>query len=161
MKLYQFLKYGVGVFFNILNLLLGGNLPPLACAGVVVEERGCLLVMKQPNGCYSFPGGFMRWREQPAQTAQRECREETGISIRTGTMVGSYIITSQRFHRMSTLTIIYRGKVIGGHLRPSLEGEPCWLSAEKLRGHLTPFHEDVLADYLHNVDTKMHVKQAR
>jgi ADP-ribose pyrophosphatase YjhB (NUDIX family) len=160
--LYQLLKQGVGIFFNILNQLMGGNLPPFACAGVVVEEQGRLLVMKQPDGNYSFPGGFMRWQEHPEQTAQRECYEETGLTISTGTVIGSYIITSHQFHRMSTLTTIYRGKVTGGHLRTSLEGEPCWLSANELRDHLTPMHENVLADYLsRDVHSEIPVKQSR
>lgn len=160
--LYRLLKQCVGVFFNILNLLMGGNLPPLACAAVVVEEQERLLVMKQPDGSYTFPGGFMRWQEHPEQTAQRECQEETGIMIHTGTVIGSYLITSHKFHRMSTLTTIYRGSMTGGQLRNGIEGQPCWLSVEQLRGHMMPLYEDVLADYLsRDVHSELFVKQSR
>ena len=37
--LYDLLKRGVSLCFNILNLLLGGNLPPFGSAAVIVEER--------------------------------------------------------------------------------------------------------------------------
>src|SRR5207244_10746590 len=31
----------------------------------------CFLLVKMPGHRLVFPGGFMRWREQPAETAQR------------------------------------------------------------------------------------------
>lgn len=145
---YELLKKLVGVFFNALNLLLAGNLPPFACSGVIVEEQDRYLVIRQPSGSFAFPGGFMRWREHPAQTAQRECEEETGLRIRTGNVIGYYSITSPQIDRMSTVNIIFQGEVLGGELRDSIEGHPCWLAADELRGKLTSLHKTVLEDYL-------------
>ncbi|WP_165423805.1 NUDIX hydrolase [Ktedonosporobacter rubrisoli] len=145
--LYRAFKKLVGVCFNILNFLLAGNLPPFACVGVIIEDQGRFLVVQLPEGGYAFPGGFMRWREHPTQTAERECREETGLHIRTHDVIGYYSITSPQLDRMSTLNIIYRGEVISGELHSSIEGRPCWLPEEGLQGKLTTLHRTILADY--------------
>jgi ADP-ribose pyrophosphatase YjhB (NUDIX family) len=144
---YEALKKCVSFFFNTLNLLLAGNLPPFACAGVVVEDEGRYLVVQQFKGDYAFPSGFMRWREHPAQTAQRESKEETGLDIRIGSVIGYYSITSHQIQRMSTVNIIFAGEVIGGQLRESIEGRPCWIREEDLHGKLTSLHKAILADY--------------
>ncbi len=36
---YSLLKKLVGIFFNILNILLAGNLPPFGCVCVIVEDQ--------------------------------------------------------------------------------------------------------------------------
>jgi ADP-ribose pyrophosphatase YjhB (NUDIX family) len=158
---YEALKKCVSVFFNVLNLLLAGNLPPFGSAGVVVEKEGRFLVVQQLKGDYAFPGGFMRWHEHPAQTVRRECKEETGLDIRVGNVIGYYSTTSHRIDRMSTLNIMFAGEVIGGQLHESIEGRPCWLREEELCGKLTTLHKTVLADYrrFRLQDHTMDVKQ--
>ncbi|HLI88092.1 MAG TPA: NUDIX domain-containing protein [Ktedonobacteraceae bacterium] len=158
---YEALKKCVSVFFNVLNFLLAGNLPPFGSAGVVVEKDGRYLVIQQLKGDFAFPGGFMRWREHPAQTVRRECKEETGLEVRVGNVIGYYSITSHRIDRMSTLNVIFTGEVVGGQLRESIEGRPCWMREEDLRGKLTTLHKAVLADYLRyrSQDHAMDVRQ--
>ncbi len=146
--LYQLLGKAVNISFNTLNLILAGNLPPLGCACVLVEKGGRLLVIEDTKDRFVFPGGFMRWREQPAQTAVRECEEETGLRLKIGELIGHHSIVSTRFDRMSTLIIIYQGEVVGGELRPSIEGQPCWHEAAYLRGRMSLYHEKILANYL-------------
>jgi len=75
--LYRVLRKSVGFSFNILNVCLVGNLPPQGCISVIVEDQGRYLLLKRPKGTLVFPGGFMRWREHPSQTAVRECKAET------------------------------------------------------------------------------------
>ena len=135
--LYSLLKKIVSISFNILNLLLGGNLPPLVGVNVIVEENERYLVLEHSNGKFSFPGGFMRWRERPAQTALREVKEETGLSLHLKGSLTHYSITSRNFLQMSTITIVYIGELIGGELRSSIEGKPCWRDEAQLRKHST------------------------
>jgi ADP-ribose pyrophosphatase YjhB (NUDIX family) len=153
--LYELLKRGVSVFFNTLNILLGGHLPPLGCAAVIVEERDHYLVVELPRGRVVFPGGFMTWREHPAQTAQREAQEETGLLVRVGELIGTYSSTSDRFTSMSTVSSVYAAEVLSGALRPSCEGRPCWLAEEELRMRLTDHSRGILDDYLrYNAEQK-------
>ncbi len=147
-RLYRLLKMQVGIFFNILNLLLLGNLPPFGCVSVVVVHQGKILVVERPEGGFVFPGGFMRWREHPPQTAQRECKEETGIHLQVNTLLGCRATPCGNFSGMSALTMIYNAEMIGGKLKGSVEGKPCWQSVEELRKHLQRQQMGILDLYL-------------
>ncbi len=111
--LYRVFKRLVGVCFNILNLLLAGNLPPFGSVCVVVEDQGKYLVVERAEGSLVFPGGFMRWRENPVQSALRECEEETGLSVKVNGLIGCSSNIGENFTRMSSLTIIYEAEVAG------------------------------------------------
>lgn len=146
--LYQALKKIASVVFNLFNLLLLGNLPPFGCVSVVVEENAQFLVVELSNKKVVFPGGFMRWREHPAQAALREGKEETGLMLRTGNVIGYLTYASTQFTRMSTINIVYEGEVVGGTLRSSIEGRPFWLHESELRDKLNQDNRAVLDMYL-------------
>ncbi len=133
---YKLLGKLVGICFSILNLLLLGNLPPLGSVCVIIEDQGKFLVVERQRGQYVFPGGFMRWREQPTQAAQRECREETGLEIKVLHLIGCSVNPSDRFGRLATISIIYHAEVVGGKLQGSIEGQPRWLDEAALPGSL-------------------------
>jgi len=137
-----------GISFNILNLVLVGNLPPLGSICIVVEDRGRYLLLQRPEGSLVFPGGFMRWREHPAQTAQREFQEETGLQVQLQHIIGWHSNVSTRFDSMSSLTLVYCGEVTGGEMRGSVEGQPCWLDESELRGMLESRYGGILDEYL-------------
>lgn len=133
--------------FNALNFLLAGNLPPLGCAIVVVEDQGRFLVVKISHDRAVLPGGFMRWREYPEETARRETREETGLDVRLLDTIGIYSVKSRGFGRLSTLTVAFTGEVIAGSLKGSIEGYPCWMEEAEMRRRLTRRYRAILEDY--------------
>lgn len=138
-----------GISFNILNVVLAGNLPPLGSICIVVEDRGRYLLLQRPGGELVFPGGFMRWREHPEQTAQREFQEETGLQVRLQhSIIGWHSNVSTHFDRISSLTLVYCGEVTGGEMRGSVEGQPCWLDESELRGMLESRYGGILDEYL-------------
>ena len=147
---YEAFKYLVAVFFNVLNRLMFGNLPPFGCVGVVVEEQGRFLVVKRPEGTFVFPGGFMRWRETPEQTAIREGKEETGLDLSIQRLICYRSAPTRHPFYMSTLTLIFQASVIGGTPQSSIEGEPCWLDEETVCNSLDEFYQPALHDYLHS-----------
>ena len=146
--LYRIVGKLTGISFNILNIVLAGNLPPLGSICVVVEDHGRYLLIQRPEGSLVFPGGFMRWREHPAQTAQREFQEETGLQVRLQHIIGWHSNVSTRLDRISSLTLVYCGEVSGGEMRGSIEGQPCWLDESKLRGMLESRYGSILDDYI-------------
>jgi 8-oxo-dGTP diphosphatase len=152
--LYRILTKSATISFNILNVVLAGNLPPLGSICVVVEDNGRYLILQRPEGGLVFPGGFMRWREHPAQTARREFKEETGLQLQLHHIIGCYSKVSTRFDRMSTLTLVYSGVVIGGEMRSSVEGQPRWIDESDLRGKLDFQYVSILDDFL--VHRKQH-----
>src|SRR5436305_14066226 len=112
----------VCVCFNILNLLLASNPPPLGGVCVIVEDQDRYLVVERAGGSFVFPGGFMRWRENPLQTALRECEEETGLRLKVNRLIGCSSNSSENFTRMSSLTVLYAAEVFGGHILRSIAG---------------------------------------
>ena len=139
----------VGVCFNILNLLLAGNLPPLGSVCVIVEDQGKYLVVERRGGSLVFPGGFMRWRENPVQTALRECEEETGLQLKVNGLIGCSSNISENFTRMSSLTVIYEAEVIGGELKRSIEGRPRWVEESDLRMRVYKKQRGILDRFLY------------
>lgn len=146
--LYTTLKRLVGIFFNLINMLMKGNLPPLGCATFIIEEHNNYLVVERASGELVFPGGFIRWREHPTQTAQREAKEETGFSIRVGAALGYYSVVSDETYCMSTLNITFVGYRIGGELHTSIEGKPQWCDEQTIRKAMNAYYASMLDDYL-------------
>jgi ADP-ribose pyrophosphatase YjhB (NUDIX family) len=144
---YQMSKRIISIGFNLLNILLGGHLPPFGCACVIVEQEGRYLVLERPDGSLAFPGGFSRWHEHPVQTAMREGHEETGLFLEVGDVITVYPGITQRLDDMSTITIIYQAKVVGGSLRPTAEGQPCWFDEQTIREKSNHYYAGMLDDY--------------
>jgi len=146
--LYRVLSKLASIFFNVFNILLAGNLPPFGSVCMIVEDKGRYLVIQRPEGRVGFPSGFMRWREHPTQTVRREGKEETGLELRVGDVVGYYSVVSSNFYRMSALTLIYEAEVVGGQLHGSVEGQPQWLDESELRSKLEVQQRNMLDRYL-------------
>jgi 8-oxo-dGTP diphosphatase len=145
--LYQLLGRSVGFCFNCLNICLFGNLPPQGGISVIVEDQGRFLLIKRPNGTLVFPGGFMRWREHPTQTALREFKEETGLLVTLHHVVACYSNTSKDLGSMSTLTLVFCAEVNGGNMRGSVEGYPCWIEEADLLEMVDFCYGYMLNDY--------------
>lgn len=147
--LYDLLKMLVSVCFNLLNKLLGGKLPPFGSAAVIVEQDNRYLVVELPRGRLAFPGGFMTWRETPAQTAKREGKEETGLNLHIGHLINIYPSISVSLFNMSNFCFVFHAEVAGGKLRRNMEGRPRWVTETELRTRFDPHTLGILDDYLH------------
>ena len=69
------------------------ELPRVPCAGAVVRDAsGRLLLVRRGQepgrGLWSLPGGRCEPGETAAETAVREVREETGLEVAAGPLVG-------------------------------------------------------------------------
>ncbi|WP_336250195.1 NUDIX hydrolase [Stomatohabitans albus] len=54
----------------------------ITAAGIVVSERGVMLLQHKRLGIWVQPGGHIEANEAPHRAALRESREETGLAIR-------------------------------------------------------------------------------
>jgi 8-oxo-dGTP diphosphatase len=147
--LYRTLKASAGIFFNFLNFLLVGNLPPLGSVTVIVQDQDKFLIVERPEGGFVFPGGFMRWKEHPTQAALREGMEETGLTLRVNGLIGCASNVSGRLTKMSTLNVIYYAEVVGGALRNSIEGRVSWQEEKDLPEKLIPEQRGIFEHFLH------------
>ena len=145
--LYDLLKKCVSIFFNLLNRVLGGKLPPFGSACVIVEKEHQFLVVELPGERIVFPGGFMNWSELPNEAAEREGYEETGLQLKAGELVGYYPCVTNSWMAMSNISFVFAAEVVGGELMPNAEGTPRWMSEEELRSHLSSHALGILNDY--------------
>ncbi len=92
---------------------------PKVAAAVLVVQDGRVLLVRRVNepfrGMWTLPAGFVNGGEDPAEAAQRECLEETGLSVRVTRV---YDIVSGREHpRGADFVIVYQAEVQGGEMQ--------------------------------------------
>jgi ADP-ribose pyrophosphatase YjhB (NUDIX family) len=83
--------------------------------GLLIEKDGALLLVRRERapfeGYWDIPGGFLEADEEPRTGARREAREETGLRVGVGDLIGVYHDKNRDDH---TLNLYYAAHVIGG-----------------------------------------------
>jgi ADP-ribose pyrophosphatase YjhB (NUDIX family) len=93
---------------------------PCAAGAVVVRGREVLLIRRaiEPAlGRWCFPAGFQDYGETPRQTAVREVREETGLSIRLLRLLD--VVLSRDNPRKLVNLVVYLAAAVEGELHPA------------------------------------------
>lgn len=108
--------------------------PKVAAAVLVIQAERVLLVrrLNEPfRGLWTLPAGFVNGGEDPAQAAERECLEETGLSVRVTRV---YDIVSGREHpRGADFVIIYQAEVAGGDMHAADDADAVeWFDKDHL-----------------------------
>jgi ADP-ribose pyrophosphatase YjhB (NUDIX family) len=76
---------------------------PVACVGVVKQEKSILMVKegkKRAEGKWALPGGGLEKQETLKECVEREVEEETGIKTKAEELIGIYIMDSDSGERM-------------------------------------------------------------
>lgn len=87
--------------------------PKLAVGVLIVRDGRVLLGKRGPGtrepGKWSFPAGFVERGERVEDAARREAREETGLDVAIGRLVGLYSSEGE-----TVVLAVYEGEVVGG-----------------------------------------------
>ncbi len=124
--------------------------PIPAAGGVIVEDDQILLVKRAhpPKiGWWCFPAGFMEWGEHPTDTAIREVKEETGLTVRLTGFFEVYSGTDDP--RVNAILLLYHAERIDGNLQPSDDAEEArFFSFDNLPEKIAfESHRRAIADY--------------
>jgi len=115
-----------------------------------VDLDGKVLLVRRSNepfrGLWTLPAGFVDADEDPARAAERECLEETGLSVQ---VTGILDIRWGREHpRGADFVIFYRGQVTGGTLQPGDDAEEAaWFERSALPALAFKSTAHILANY--------------
>jgi len=108
---------------------------PKVAAAVLVEQDGRVLLVRRVNephrGLWTLPAGFVDAGEDPARAAERECLEETGLSVRVMRVLD--VIAGREHERGADFVIAYQGEVLSGALSPGDDSDAVdWFTRENL-----------------------------
>jgi ADP-ribose pyrophosphatase YjhB (NUDIX family) len=94
-------------------------------AGVRVVNNGRVLLVKRRfdpyKGKWHMPAGYVEIDETPAQAAEREAREETGLTVQVESLVDCYLDPEDP--RGNVIILLFDAQVMNGSLTPSDETE--------------------------------------
>lgn len=94
---------------------------PKVAAAVLVEKDEKVLLVRRVNeparGFWTLPAGFVDAGEDPARAAERECLEETGLTVLVTDVLD--IIAGLEHTRGADFVIVYHAQVVGGVLHAS------------------------------------------
>ena len=89
---------------------------PKVAAAVLVEQDGRVLLVRRVNepfrGLWTLPAGFVDAGEDPAQAAERECLEETSLTVRVTRVLD--VIAGREHPRGADVMIVYAAQFISG-----------------------------------------------
>jgi ADP-ribose pyrophosphatase YjhB (NUDIX family) len=93
---------------------------PKVAAAVLIEQDGRVLLVRRLNepfrGLWTLPAGFVDSGEDPARAAERECLEETGLTVRATRVLE--VVAGREHPRGADFIIVYQAEVMDGELRP-------------------------------------------
>jgi ADP-ribose pyrophosphatase YjhB (NUDIX family) len=92
---------------------------PKVAAAVLVIQNGRVLLVRRVNepfrGLWTLPAGFVNGGEDPAEAAERECVEETGLTVRVTRVFD--IVSGREHPRGADFVIVYVAEALGGELK--------------------------------------------
>jgi len=91
---------------------------PKVAAAVLVEQDGRVLLVRRAfdpfKGLWTLPAGFVDADEDPARAAERECFEETGLTVRVRGV--ERIVAGREHPRGADFVIVYEAEILSGKL---------------------------------------------
>ena len=93
--------------------------PKVAVVSLVFRDGQVLLARRgntPQQGFWTLPGGFVDAGEDPARAAERECLEETGLTVRVTELID--ILSGQEHPRGAHILIVYRAEILSGEAQP-------------------------------------------
>lgn len=114
---------------------------------IVRDADRVLISRRTDSGWYNLPGGGVEPHETPGEGLRRELREETGLDVEVGRLVGIYAKPQKH-----EIVLTFEARVVGGALQPSDEADVHqWVTVDQLAAYqILPKHLERIHDALRN-----------
>jgi len=108
---------------------------PKVAVAVLLRENGRVLLVRRVNepfrGKWTLPAGFIDAGEDPRQAAERECLEETGLTVRASQVVD--VIAGREHPRGADFVIVFAATILSGEMQPGDDADRAeWFDATDL-----------------------------
>lgn len=113
---------------------------------IITDDEGRVLISRRTDsGWYNLPGGGVEPHESVPEGLVREVREETGLEVEVGRMVGLY--NKPQKHEV---VLTFAARVVGGTMQPSNEADLHeWVALNELgTRNILPKHLERIEDAL-------------
>ncbi|MBP3195639.1 MAG: NUDIX domain-containing protein [Butyrivibrio sp.] len=120
--------------------------------GCIFNEKGEVLLQRRGDfNKWGFPGGAIELGETPQMAAIREAKEETGLDVEVGNIIGVYTDCNMEYpngDKAHSICIVYELKVVGGNLVCDLKEtmELKYFSKENKPNLFCKQHEEIWQD---------------
>lgn len=128
-------------------------LPRVTVDAWIEDGRGRILLVRRGRPPFkdrwSLPGGFCEWGETTEESCAREAREETGLRVRIGSVLGVYS-DPRRDPRGHTISVLYEARPMAGSARGGDDAaEARWFTASELSNLELAFdHGEIVREQL-------------
>lgn len=120
--------------------------------GCVFNEKGEVLLQRRADSNkWGFPGGAIEIGETPQMAAVRELKEETGLDVEVGRLIGIYTEFDMEYpngDKAQSICVAFELTVVGGELfcdkNETLELQ--YFSLDNMPALFCKQHEDLLHD---------------
>lgn len=122
---------------DLFTIKSGEKVPRLTVDAWIRDRRGRVLLVRRGRppyeGRWALPGGFCDWGETTEECCAREAKEETGLTVKVGALLGVFSRPG-RDPRGQTVSVLYacrplRGTAAGG----DDAAEARWFTPKELR----------------------------
>lgn len=108
---------------------------PKVAAAVLIEQGDLVLLVRRTNepyrGLWTLPAGFVDAGEDPARAAERECFEETGLTVHVMRVLD--VVAGKEHERGADFVIAYQAEIVSGNLSPADDADAAeWFAYESL-----------------------------
>lgn len=121
---------------------------PKVAVGVIISRDGEILLNRRDidpgRGRWSFPSGYVDAGEELTEAARREVREETGLDVEIGPLIGVYDNPKR-----PVVFIVYLAAEVKGEARAGQEvQEVVYFSPDELPDMAFDHDEEIIFDWL-------------